>query len=132
MAKRGEAVPLCPMDGILRALMGPWTSYIVWVLRSNGPTRFGALKRRLPGISAKVLTERLRHLEAAGLLDRSYKPTIPPEVTYAPTARAAELYPVLDALSAVAIRWAAQDVGYGPAPQGGEAADDAMRGVEAA
>jgi len=66
-----EAAPLpasCPMDYILRQLMGPWTTYILWVLRSQGPTRFGALKRRVPGVSAKVLTERLRMLEEAGVI----------------------------------------------------------------
>ena len=57
----------CPMDSLLRTLMGPWTTYILWILRSEGPTRFGELKRKVPGISAKVLTERLRMLEAAGL-----------------------------------------------------------------
>ena len=54
----------CPMDSLLRLLMGPWTTYILWVLRSNGPTRFGELKRKVPGVSAKVLTERLRMLGA--------------------------------------------------------------------
>ena len=49
----------CPMDALLRLLMGPWTTYILWVLRTtNEPVRFGELKRRVPGISAKVLTER--------------------------------------------------------------------------
>src|SRR5207249_7933077 len=47
----------CPMDRLLRLLTGPWTTYILWVLRSNGPTRFGELKRRVPGVSAKMLTE---------------------------------------------------------------------------
>ena len=46
----------CPMDALLRLLMGPWTTYILWVLRTtNEPVRFGELKRRVPGISAKVL-----------------------------------------------------------------------------
>ena len=55
----------CPLDSLLRLLMGPWTTYILWVLTSNGPTRFGELKRKVPGISAKVLTERLRMLQDA-------------------------------------------------------------------
>jgi DNA-binding HxlR family transcriptional regulator len=93
------------MDGILRLLMGSWTTYILWVLRNNGATRFGALKRQIPGISSKVLTERLRHLEAAGLVNRHYNPTVPPEVTYAPTSRAADLEPVLDGLNRVALAW---------------------------
>jgi len=99
----------CPMDAILRLLMGPWTTYILWVLCSDGPTRFGALKRRVPGISSKMLTERLRMLEQAGVIYRTYAPTIPPQVTYGLTARGGELRAVLDDLNAVARRWQAED-----------------------
>ncbi len=99
----------CPMDAILRLLMGPWTTYILWVLRSHGPTRFGELKRRVGGISAKMLTERLRLLEAAEVVSRDYAPTIPPQVTYALTPRGAELAPVFESLNEIALRWRAQD-----------------------
>ena len=71
----------CPMDSLLRLLMGPWTTYILWVLHSNGPTRFGELKRRVAGISAKMLTERLRMLEESGVVHRDHQPTVPPQVT---------------------------------------------------
>jgi DNA-binding HxlR family transcriptional regulator len=97
------------MDSLLRLMMGPWTSYIVWVLCSNGPTRFGDLKRRVPGISAKVLTARLRILENAGVIFRDYEATIPPRVTYGLTGRGRELRLALDALNDVARRWAAEE-----------------------
>jgi len=99
----------CPMDALLRLLMGPWTTYILWVLQQNGPTRFGALKRKVPGISAKVLTERLRMLEGAGVIFRNYEAKIPPEVTYGLTARGRELDQVLDSLNQLARRWQAED-----------------------
>jgi DNA-binding HxlR family transcriptional regulator len=99
----------CPMDSLLRLLMGPWTTYILWVLRSNGPTRFGELKRRVAGVSAKVLTERLRMLAEAGVVHRQFEATIPPQVTYSLTLRGEELKGVLDQLNAVAIRWQAAD-----------------------
>jgi DNA-binding HxlR family transcriptional regulator len=99
----------CPMDSLLRLLMGPWTSYIIWVLRNEGPTRFGELKRKVPGISAKVLTERLRMLEGAGLITRHHEPTIPPQVTYALAPRGEELRGILDTLNSVALRWRAED-----------------------
>ena len=101
----------CPMDSLLRLLMGPWTTYILWVLASQGPTRFGALKRRVPGVSAKVLTERLRMLEEAGVIYRQYEATIPPKVTYGLASRGLELRPVLDQLNAVASRWQNEDGG---------------------
>lgn len=99
----------CPMDSLLRLLMGPWTTYILWVLRSNGPTRFGELKRRVAGVSAKVLTERLRMLAEAGVVHRQFEATIPPQVTYSLTLRGEELKGVLDQLNAVAVRWQAAD-----------------------
>ena len=99
----------CPMDRLLRLLTGPWTTYILWVLRSNGPTRFGELKRRVPGVSAKMLTERLRMLEEARIVYRHYQPTIPPQVTYGMAARGEELREVLDKLNEVARRWQTED-----------------------
>jgi DNA-binding HxlR family transcriptional regulator len=97
------------MGSVLRLLMGPWTAYIIWNLRSQGPMRFGALKRAVSGVSAKVLTERLRHLEEAGLIDRRYEPTIPPQVTYSLTRRGRELDEVLDALNKIACKWVRED-----------------------
>ena len=99
----------CPMDYILRMLMGPWTTYIVYNLRTYGPQRFGELKRRVSGVSAKMLTERLRTLEGAGLIKRDYEATIPPKVTYSLTPRGHELDGVLEKLAEVAIRWQAED-----------------------
>jgi DNA-binding HxlR family transcriptional regulator len=99
----------CPMDFILRMLMGPWTTYIVYNLRTYGPQRFGELKRRVGGVSAKMLTERLRTLEGAGLVTRDYEATIPPKVTYSLTARGHELDGVLGTLADVAIRWQSED-----------------------
>jgi DNA-binding HxlR family transcriptional regulator len=99
----------CPMDYILRMLMGPWTTYILYNLRTFGPQRFGELKRRMGGVSAKMLTERLRSLEGAGLVSRAYEATIPPKVTYALTARGHELDGVLGTLADVATRWQAED-----------------------
>ena len=100
----------CPMDFILRMLMGPWTTYIVYNLRTFGPQRFGELKRRMGGVSAKMLTERLRTLEGAGLVSREYEPTIPPKVTYSLTQRGHELDDVLGKLAEIGMRWEAEDV----------------------
>jgi DNA-binding HxlR family transcriptional regulator len=106
---RGGHSSSCPMDAILRLLMGPWTTYVLWILRNGGPVRFGELKRQIAGVSAKVLTERLRALEAAGIVYRHYEPTVPPAVTYGLTARGRELDGVLDALNDVAVRWQGED-----------------------
>jgi DNA-binding HxlR family transcriptional regulator len=99
----------CPMDSLLRLLMGPWTTYILWSLRQNGAMRFGAIRRTVQGVSAKVLTERLRMLEQAGVIYREYRPRIPPEVVYGLTQRGRELGPILDSLDALAQRWGGED-----------------------
>src|SRR5579859_6717512 len=114
MPNRRKAACPCPMDAILRTLMGPWTTYILWLLHSEGPLRFGALKALIPEISSKVLTERLRHLEASGLVHRDYRATIPPAVTYSLTPRGIELRSVLDELGVIARRWSAEDATVAP------------------
>lgn len=105
----GKESASCPMDFILRMLMGPWTTYILYNLRAHGPQRFGELKRRVTGISAKMLTERLRTLEGAALVKRDYEATIPPKVTYTLTKRGGELDEVMDRLAEIATRWEAED-----------------------
>ncbi len=98
-------VTLCPMDTILRLLMARWAVYILWYLNTNGPQRFGELRKGVPGISAKMLAERLRELEGAGVLSRTVSPTVPPQVTYAMTERGAELDLALQGLHRVALDW---------------------------
>lgn len=95
----------CPLDQLLRLLGAQWTPHLLWVLSREGPTRFGALRRRLDGISSKVLTERLRSLEAEGIVYREHVATIPPRVTYGLTPKGRELADVLSGLDRVAARW---------------------------
>src|ERR1700741_1810341 len=87
----GKESASCPMDFILRMLMGPWTTYILYNLKTHGPQRFGELKRRVAGISAKMLTERVRTLDGAALVRRDYEAPIPPKVTHARTQCCQEL-----------------------------------------
>ena len=101
----------CPMDEILRLIMGPWTTYILWLLENDGELRFGELKKRMARISSKVLTERLRMLEEAGLVHRDYQPTVPPTVTYSLTPRGHELKSVLKGIHNLALKWQAEDSG---------------------
>jgi DNA-binding HxlR family transcriptional regulator len=109
MKKVVDQSSCCPMDAVLRTLMGTWTTYVLWLLRSEGRLRFGEIKARMPGISSKVLTERLRHLEASGLVDRDYRPTIPPTVSYALTKRGEQLKGVLDQINGIALQWREED-----------------------
>ncbi len=102
----GNGSMKCPMDDILRLLMGPWTTYILYLIRTNGALRFGQLRKQMPAISAKMLTERLRMLEAAGVLSREHEATIPPKVTYRFTDKGEDLNKVLDDFKELAVKWA--------------------------
>lgn len=95
----------CPLEILLRQLSGQWTLYILWILCTHGSLRFGELRRKVEGISTKVLTERLRLLESIEFVYRHYEPTIPPQVTYSLTERGKELFEVLDHLYGLAVRW---------------------------
>jgi DNA-binding HxlR family transcriptional regulator len=100
----------CPMAGLLEVLTRPWTMHILWALSTNGPTRFGILRRQIEGISSRVLTERLRLLERKGFIYRDYEPTIPPAVTYGITKRMKDIQKVLDELDQLARKWQQEDV----------------------
>ena len=93
MRRSQELPPRCPKPTheLLQLLTRPWTMHILWVLSTAGPTRFGALRRQIDGISSRLLTERLRDLEEKGFIYRHYEPTIPPAVTYGLTKRMQEI-----------------------------------------
>lgn len=94
-----------PLAKLLGILSSAWTLLPLHRLHMDGPTRFGALKRRLGAISTKTLTERLRLMEAEGWVSRHYEPTVPPQVTYALTERVLELQGVIEELDRIAEQW---------------------------
>jgi DNA-binding HxlR family transcriptional regulator len=81
----------------LKLLAGAWTPQIVWYLQSE-PRRFGDLKRDLGGVSAKVLTTRLREMEKKGIITREVMPTSPPTVEYTLTAVGYKIGPALQSI----------------------------------
>src|SRR6202049_3812573 len=95
----------CAIGGLLELLTRPWTLHILWCLNSNGPMRFGVLRKNVAGISSRVLTERLRMLEEKGFVYRHYQPTIPPAVTYGITDRMKDIEKVLAQLEGLARKW---------------------------
>ena len=105
----------CAIGGLLELLTRPWTMHILWSLSTNGPMRFGALRKNVTGISARVLTERLRTLEVAGFVFRHYEQTIPPAVTYGITDRMKDIEKVLAQLEALARKWNAEGGNVGHA-----------------
>ncbi|MDT0265324.1 helix-turn-helix domain-containing protein [Streptomyces sp. DSM 44915] len=91
--------PDCPVEIALTALRGRWTTLLVReLLRAGRPLGYRELAGALPALSDKVLTDRLRQLTEAGVLDRRRRPGWPPTVDYRLTDRGRALGPVLQAL----------------------------------
>lgn len=103
----------CPMGGLLEMLTRPWTLHILWLLSSNGPMRFGALRRSADGISARLLTLRLRTLEQEGFVRRTVREGKVPEVTYSPTSRLADMNEFMAQLHRLSAKWQAEDLAAG-------------------
>ena len=111
----------CPIHELLEVLARPWTMHILWTLSTQGPTRFGELRRQVEGISSRVLTERLRILEQKYFVFRDYKPTIPPSVTYGITSRMKDISKILDDLNELAKKWQKEDAHLRSKPEAGKA-----------
>lgn len=74
----------CPCREILDLIASKWSALIIGRLEIE-PHRFGRLRRSIPGITQKMLTQTLRRLESVGLVSRTVLPTRPPQVEYALT-----------------------------------------------
>jgi DNA-binding HxlR family transcriptional regulator len=118
MAKKTSAPSAspCAIGGLLEIITRPWTMHILWALSHSGPLRFGVLRKQVDGISARVLTERLRSLESAGFVFRHYEQTIPPTVTYGITDRMNDLEKVFQQLEGLARKWQGQGTTSAPKP----------------
>ncbi|HYE52147.1 MAG TPA: helix-turn-helix domain-containing protein [Azospirillaceae bacterium] len=93
----------CPLAECMALLGGAWAPNVIWHL-AGGPRRFGELRADIPPISARVLSARLRELEARGVVTRTVAPTSPPSVEYALTVLGRELLPALAAIVEVGRR----------------------------
>jgi len=100
-----QPTEVCPHFHATIELIGKrWTGAIVCAL-TEGPLRFGELKRAIPGLSDRLLSGRLRELEQEGLVEREVEPGSPVHVTYSLTEAGAELGPAIGELKRWANRW---------------------------
>ncbi|MEO5830462.1 MAG: helix-turn-helix domain-containing protein [Rhodanobacter sp.] len=99
--------PACPLTESLNLLRGAWAPNVVWYLSAE-PRRFGELRHDIPRISARVLSARLRELEARGMVTRQVLNTSPPSAEYALTELGRELLPAIHALASVGHKLIAQ------------------------
>src|SRR5919201_2581357 len=106
----GTAPTCCPFYHEAVELIGRrWTGAIVAVLLDHGPMRFSEIAQSVPELSDRLLSERMKELEARGVVERHVEPGPPVRVTYELTAMGAELQPALSELKSWARHWLAQE-----------------------
>jgi len=93
-----------PFQRAIELIGKRWTGAVVRGLMP-GPARFNQLLAGIPGISDRVLTERLRELEMEAIVERLVDPGPPVRVSYRLTARGRELSPVLASIDDWAASW---------------------------
>ncbi|AQR61039.1 transcriptional regulator [Brevundimonas sp. LM2] len=91
--------PDCPARALLSLLADKWSLLLIHAL-SEGPARTGALRRRVGGISEKMLVQTLRRLETAQIVSRHAFNEVPPRVEYRLTEHGWSISPVVTALDA--------------------------------
>jgi DNA-binding HxlR family transcriptional regulator len=100
---------VCPDFHAAIELIGKrWTGAIVSTLTER-PMRFGELRKAIPGLSDRLLSQRLRELEEEGLVEREVEAGTPVRVTYSLTEVGEDLGPALGELKAWAKRWKCDD-----------------------
>ena len=93
-APQSAAPTKCPLTAALNAIGGKWSLICLYWLDS-GTRRFNELRRLMPDISHKVLTQTLRNLEQEGLITRTVYPEVPPRVEYSVSTHGESVLPIL-------------------------------------
>jgi DNA-binding HxlR family transcriptional regulator len=92
---RANPVDGCPLTAALAAIGGKWKLIIIYWL-AESPKHFAALRKAIPGISQKVLTQQLRELMSDGIVRREPTGEIPAPVEYSLTEYGRSVLPLVD------------------------------------
>ena len=99
------ALGYCPRFHYAMELIGRrWTGAIILVML-GGASRYSEIRDAIPGLSDRLLSERLRELETEGIIDRTVLPEFPPAVRYHLTDKGRALAPILQAVFTWVDRW---------------------------
>jgi len=90
--------PVARVEMIMGIIAGKWKPAIIYALVTEGPLRFVALRRRIPKVTQRMLTQQLRDLERYGILKRVHYKEIPPRVEYSVTPLGQSLDPIFKSL----------------------------------
>jgi DNA-binding HxlR family transcriptional regulator len=88
----------CPLEATLQVIGGKWKAVILYYLMHEGTHRFAELRRKIAGISERMLTQQLRELEADDVVRRQVYAEVPPRVEYSLTDHGQTLAPVTRAM----------------------------------
>ena len=102
---RSHHQPPCPIRDVLDGVGDKWTILILFHLKEKDH-RFSEIRRLIPDVSQRMLTQTLRKLESDGLVTRTVTPTIPPRVDYALTQLGGSLTNMIAPLA----RWASDNL----------------------
>lgn len=104
-----EVSAYCPVFQNTVELIGRrWSGAIIRSLLA-GSVRFGEILSRVPGLSDRLLSERLRELESAGIVTRTVIPEVPVRIEYHLTDKGHELEQIVAAIDAWGARWGGDD-----------------------
>ena len=93
-----KELPSCPVQVTLSLIDNKWKMLILGEILFEGTQRFSELRKALPTISQKVLTQNLRDMEADGLVMRKVFAEVPPRVEYSITDLGSSLRPIIDSM----------------------------------
>lgn len=85
----------CTFEITMNLIGGKWKPIIIWHLGSKGTQRFSELKKLIPKMTQKMLTQQLRELEADNLVNRKVYAQVPPKVEYSLTDLGESIMPIL-------------------------------------
>ena len=88
----------CPVEATLDVIGGKWKVVILFHLTHDGTHRFAELRRKIPGVSERMLTQQLRELEVDGIVHREVYPEVPPKVEYSLTDYGKTLRPITEVM----------------------------------
>jgi DNA-binding HxlR family transcriptional regulator len=101
-----DVASLCPRFHYAIEVIGRrWSGALIMLLMQTESTRYNELLARVPGISDRLLTERLRELESEGIVERLVDPGPPVRVSYRLTESGRALEPAIHALAGWADAW---------------------------
>ena len=95
---RQKETDVCGFGSAMQVIGGKWKMSLLWALHIR-PHRFAELRRLLPGISEKILTQQLRQMEGDGLISRHDYGEVPPRVEYSVTSHGLSLNDAVTAMS---------------------------------